>query len=267
VNDEQVSVEASRITVQIASRDMTATGSARTTLRPGAGNVSPQSAAAATTSAALPALFEQELAATGRANAFEYTASGGQVVYTGNAILLQGQTQVKGDRIALDRTRGDLQVTGSASSTLRLESGGLSTSRSTSLAYVEATRTITYDGSGSPAHLEGPEGDTLQAGRIVVTLASTGRGVNGLDAMTMVKLERNGRIVTGDHLTYAAADERYVMTGGGRTPVKIVENCRETTGSTLTFFKSAARIIVDGNEAARTQFKEDTLVSRHRVSF
>jgi lipopolysaccharide export system protein LptA len=68
-----------------------------------------------------------------------------------------------------------------------------------------------------------------------------------------VTLKLDSRTATGSRLTYFAPDERYVMTGTGRSPVRIVENCRETTGSTLTFYKSADRITMDGNEAARTQ--------------
>jgi hypothetical protein len=55
-------------------------------------------------------------------------------------------------------------------------------------------------------------------------------------------------------LSYFAADERYVLSGG---PAHVVEqlpaDCRQTTGRTLTFFKATDSLMVDSNAQGRTQ--------------
>jgi lipopolysaccharide export system protein LptA len=159
---------------------------------------------------------------------------------------------VRGDRITIDRRSGDLRSAGAARSTLTLATGR-SQSRSALLSYTDRDRTIRYQGDESgPVQLSGPDGD-LRAGRIAVVLAATGNRVEHVEAETGVTLKLDTRTATGSHLTYRATDERYVMTGTGRTPVTIVEPCRETTGSTLTFHKSADQIVIEGNQAARTQ--------------
>jgi lipopolysaccharide export system protein LptA len=254
VSDEQVSVEAGRITVQIASRDMSATGSAKTILRPKPAAPGPPRAtgAAAAGSSRLPGLFEQGSAANGNADGFEYSGSGGQATYSGNATLWQGDTAVRGNRIAIDQRTGDLRVTGAARSTLKLATG-TSDGRGAALSYVDRTRTIVYEGDATgQAQVVGPDGD-LRADRVTVVLEAGSNRVDELQAATAVTLKLDSRTATGAQLTYRAADEQYVMKGSGRSVVKIVEKCRETTGSTLTFYKSADRIIIDGSEAARTQ--------------
>lgn len=242
LRDEQVSIDAATIVVQIDNRVMTASGDVRTTLR----------ARQASASGRLPGLFEQGQAASGSADTFEYGGRASQIVYSGHAALWQGETAVRGDRIVLDQDSADIHVTGSARSSLVM-STGTTVSRSNSLVYLDRLRTITYEGdTGAPSQVSGPDGD-LRAVRIAVALARDGNRPQSIDATRNVRLIIDTRTVTGAHLVYSAADERYVMTGAERSPVKIVENCRETTGNTLTFFKSADRIIIDGNEEARTQ--------------
>ena len=70
-----------------------------------------------------------------------------------------------------------------------------------------------------------------------------------LEAYTAISLRDATRTVTGDRLTYTAAEGRYVVVG---SPVKIVADCRETTGRTLTFFRATNNIIVDPTDELRT---------------
>jgi lipopolysaccharide export system protein LptA len=253
VRDERVTIEAARIEVEIESRNMRATGAVKTLLQPApsAGRAS-SARGDGSSGSRLPGLFEQGRAASGTAERFEYGGDAGRATYLGNATLWQGDTTVRGDTIVLDQGTGDLTVTGAARSSLVLASG-VSASRSASLAYADRDRTITYDGGGGgTAQVTGPDGD-LRANRVVVHLELSGNRVARLEARTAVTLKLDTRTATGERLDYLAQDERYVMTGSARTPVKIVEACRETTGGTLTFYKSADRVVIDGNEAARTQ--------------
>ncbi len=244
VADETVTVEAAVIDMTIEGRRMSATGGVKTQLQ--------------TTSSAtrVPGLLEAGQVVNVNAARFDYDGAAGRAVYAGDATLWQGQTAIRGERIVLDQSKGDLSATGGARSTLKLDTG-MSLGRGNEITYLEAERTVTYVGDKrTPAQLSGAQGD-LRAGRIQAQLASARAGAGGkldrLQADSQISLSVDRRTVSGEHLTYFAMDERYVVTGSAAVPVKVVEPCRETTGRTLTFFKSADRIVVDGNEEVRTQ--------------
>ena len=62
-----------------------------------------------------------------------------------------------------------------------------------------------------------------------------------------VVVKEGNRHATGEHLTYTAADDTYVMTG---KPVAVDEitppQCRKTRGATLTFQRSVDKVVVVG---------------------
>ena len=165
------------------------------------------------------------------------------------------------DQIGIDRSRGDLVVSGTARSNLVLDTGA-SIGRAPEIRYDDAARRMRYGPPASAggsaaaaaavAQLSGPQGD-LRGGRIEVLLAPSASRIERLEAYTDVTIRIDRRVAAGDRLTYHAGEERYVMVGIATVPVKIVEDCRETIGRTVVFFKSADRIIVDGNEEVRTQ--------------
>jgi lipopolysaccharide export system protein LptA len=213
-------------------------------------------------------------------------------VYRGKALLWQDKTTIRGDVIGIDQEKGSLVATGSARSTLELDTG-LSNGTADEIRYDDDKRVVTYSAtplpptsergtgsagprSGGPAdarravpvrdaQLGGPQGD-LRAERIEIVLEKEGNKVERLEGYTRVTLKLETRTAVGARLTYYASDERYVMSATGATPVTIsdpqtsatgVVSCRETTGRTLTFYKSTDRIVVDGNDQKRTetQFK------------
>ena len=59
------------------------------------------------------------------------------------ASLVQGDTAIRGDRIVLDQQKGDLVASGSARSTLMLDTGRTD-GRANEIRYDEAERTVTY---------------------------------------------------------------------------------------------------------------------------
>ena len=254
VADEQVTVDAAAIDITIQGRAMTANGQVKSTLR-----ARPQN-----NDGKLPNLLRQEQPVNVSGDRFSYAGAAGKAVYDGNAALLQGDTAIRADQIAIDQSAGDLTATGDARSTLVFDSGR-SIGRAARINYTDAKRLIAYEGvagkpaargqravPGSPAQLGGPQGD-LRATRIELVLAQQGSRLDRLEAYDEVSLKVDTRTATGARLTYFAADERYVMTGGGTIPVMVVESCRRTTGKTLTFYKSVDRIVIDGNEQIRTQ--------------
>lgn len=251
VADAQIQIEADSINVTLDGPRMTATGNVKTVLQ------SPRTA----DKGRLPTLLQEGNPVNVNAGMLDYQGAAGQATYSGNAMLWQGETAIRGDVITLDRSQGDLIVLGAARSTIVLDTG-LSVGRASELRYDDAARRITY-GSTAPttpapsaptasAQLSGPQGD-LRAARIDVTLAKAESRLERLDAQTAVNIRLDKRVATGDRLTYLADEERYVMTGVATVPVKIVDECRETSGRTVVFFKSAERVIVDGNEEVRTQ--------------
>lgn len=264
VADAQIQIEAEAIDVTLDGPRMVATGTVKTVLQ-------------AAASGRMPGLLQRQNPVNVNADALAYQGPDGAAIYSGHAMLWQGETAVRGDTITIDRSRGDLVVSGAARSNLVFDTGA-SVGRAAEIRYDDAARRLTY---GPPAptreagiaptsvsgiaptnagtivpsgasQLSGPQGD-LRAGRIEVRLARSESRIEGLDAYTDVTIRLDRRLATGDRLTYTAGEERYVMTGVATVPVKIVEECRETTGRTVVFFKSTDRIIVDGNEEVRTQ--------------
>jgi lipopolysaccharide export system protein LptA len=263
VVDAQIQIEADAIDVTLEGPTMRAAGTVKTVLQ-------------ASAAGRMPGLLERKAPVNANANGLAYQGPDGAAVYTGSAMLWQGETAVRGDSITLDRTRGDLVVSGDARSNLVFDTGA-SVGRAPEMRYDDNGRRLIYgplaptDGRGiaptgaaglSPtssgiaptgiAQLSGPQGD-LRARRIEVQLARTEARIERLEAFTEVTIRLDRRLATGDRLTHHADEERYVMTGIATVPVKIVEECRETIGRTVVFFKSADRIIVDGNEEVRTQ--------------
>jgi lipopolysaccharide export system protein LptA len=258
VADAQIQIEAEAIDVTLEGPTMRASGDVKTVLQ-------------ATVSGRMPGLLERKNPVNANADVLAYQGPNGAAVYTGNAMLWQGETAVRGDRVTLDRTRGDLVVTGVARSNLVFDTGA-SVGRAPEIRYDDNGRRLIYgplapmSGRGlaptsangtapAPAglaQLSGPQGD-LRATRIEVQLARDDARIERLEAFTDVTIRPDRRLATGDRLTYHADEARYVMTGIATVPVKIVEECRETIGRTVVFFKSADRIIVDGNEEVRTQ--------------
>lgn len=244
VADAQIQIEAESIDVTLDGPTMIAKGTVKTVLQ-------------AATAGRMPGLLDERSAVNVNADALEYQGPAGAAVYAGSATLWQGETAVRGDTITIDRSRGDLIVSGAARSNLVFDTGA-SVGRAAEIRYDDAARRLTYGrlgpagAAGGSSQLSGPQGD-LRAGRIEVRLARSESRIEGLDAYTDVTIRLDRRLATGDRLAYDAGEERYVMTGIATVPVKIVEECRETIGRTVVFFKSADRIIVDGNEEVRTQ--------------
>jgi len=261
VTDDQIHVEARRIDASLDSHGMVAQLNVRTSL------TGRSSAAKDRDSGRLPGLLKEGQPASVNAERLDYKGGNGRAEYTGNATLVQGDTAIRGDSIVLDREKGDLIASGSARSTLTLDSGRTD-GRGDEIRYDEGRRTLTYSvepvapttgvtASARLAQVSGPDGD-LRAERIEVVLADAANAVERLEAYNRVTMVLGARTATGGRLTYHAKEERYVMSGLGATPVSIRESCRDTTGRTLTFFKSTERILVDGNETRRTETKPCT---------
>jgi len=261
VTDDQIHVEARQIDASLDNHGMMAQVNVRTSLK------GRSSTAKDSDTGRLPGLLKEGQPASINADRLDYKGGNGRAEYTGNATLVQGDTAIRGDAIVLDREKGDMVASGSARSTLTLDTGRTD-GRGDEIRYEEAKRTVTYSinpvaptsgltVSAPLTQVSGPDGD-LRAERIEIVLATGANAVDRLEAYNRVTMVLGSRTATGGRMTYHAKEERYVMSGTGADSVSIRESCRDTTGRTLTFFKSTERILVDGNETRRTETKSCT---------
>lgn len=253
VSDERITIQAETINLTLEGHKMIAQGDVRSVLQPRKKNTAVQTAASPEMH--VPALLKQDLPINVTSQRLAYDGSVSRAEYAGNAKLWQGETAIQGDMVALDDRTGNLQVRGSARSTLLLEHTNATAKTSERVAMIASAREMTYDDEKrratytTGAHTNGPQGD-LTADTIDIYLDSTGASLERAEAFGAITLRLEKRSATGEHMTYYASGERYVMSG---KPVSIVEECRESTGETLTFFKSTDSISVDGNGKIRTE--------------
>jgi len=256
VNDGRVSIDAGHLEIAADPRRITAKGDVRSVMMPAA-----KGPGAAGGEVRRAGMLQQDQPAYAASAVLEYDSESRVAVYTAEAPvqarLWQGDTTVQADRLTVDDATGNLAGKGKVATTLILEekdekTGQIQRSPSIGSAdeflYEDGPRKATYTGS---AHVSGPQGD-LQASRVELFLAQEDNGLRRLEAYAAVSLRDAARTITGDRLTYTAAEGRYVVVG---SPVKIVADCRETTGRTLTFYKSTNNIDVEPNDEFRTQMK------------
>jgi lipopolysaccharide export system protein LptA len=200
----------------------------------------------------------------------DYDGTTSKGTYSGSALLLQGDTSIKGDTLVIDTKAGNLAASGSVTTTTILETKDTkdtkgaknatdtkdtkkdrkpSIATANDLKYDDGQRRLTYTGN---AHLNGPEGD-MTATRIELYLKPSGDELEHAEAYENLTLREQNRETKGAKLIYTTENETYVISGA---PVKIVDQCqRETVGRTLTFNKGTDSIVVDGNSQIRTQTK------------
>jgi LPS export ABC transporter protein LptC len=256
VVDDRATIEARTIDVTLGGGGLAADGDVRSVLR-GAAPAGTRGPGAR--EVRRPGMLKADQPVNVTAARLRYRDDTGEATYDGGARLWQGETAVQADTIVLDDRAGGLAARGAVRSTWRLDDRDPKTGRVEKKTSVATADTLTYDDARRRAtytpgaRLVGPEGD-LRADTIVLVLDASGEALERLEAEGAVSLRSEGRSSTGLHLTYLAADARYVMRGA---PVRVLEQrpgeCRETLGRTLTFFRSTDTILVDGNEESRTQ--------------
>jgi lipopolysaccharide export system protein LptA len=251
IKDEALTIDATAIDVTLNPRKMVATGKVRSALLPqaksgGAGQAGKR-----------PGLLGDKDPVQIIAESLTYDEALRRGEYKGQAVLLQGQTQINADALTIDETKGDLSAVGKVITALAIvrkdaKPGTPSPStigRGGSFTYTDQGRRATYQ---TGATLDGENGN-LRAEKIEIVLAAEENSLARLEATDKVTALVDKRTVTGARLSYVPADEKYVVTGA---PVTMVDaDCQELSGKTLTFFKASDRVQVDGNDEVRTQTK------------
>jgi lipopolysaccharide transport protein LptA len=251
VEDERLTVEATRIDVTLDGPKLHAQEKVRSVIRP-----APEKPSGDRTRA-VPGMLKDDQPAYVTSDTLDYDGAKSLATYRGDSRLWQGDTTIQAATIVIDEESGNLSAHESVRTAYVLEERDEETnevrkvpSRASSkeMEYENDERRATYR---TDAHMIGPQGD-MKADRIVLFFVEGGGSLERAEAYTNVRLEGDKRSATGDQLTYFAAEGRYVMTGA---PVRSVEECRETTCKTLTFWRSTDRILCDGNEENRTLTK------------
>jgi lipopolysaccharide export system protein LptA len=256
VSDGQVAIDAGHLEITTDPRRITAKRDVRSVMMPAA-----KGAEAARGGVRRAGMLQQDQPVYAASAALDYDSAARIAVYTAEAPaqarLWQGDTTIQADQLTVDDATGNLAGKGKVATTLIIEEKDEKTGqrqRTPSIGsaddflYEDGPRKAIYTGS---AHVSGPQGD-LQASRIELFLAPEANELQRLEAYEAISLRDAARTVTGDRLTYTAAEGRYVVVG---SPVKIVADCRETTGRTLTFYKSTNNIDVEPSDEFRTQVK------------
>ncbi len=244
VTDERVTIDADRIDLTLAPRQMDASGSVRNEL---ASNRRREGDRHNTL------LRDNEIVVV-TASGLIFDEATGKGTYEGQAHVFQASgTSIRGDTITMDERQGSLTAVGNVISTLpiagRKEDGptGTSLARAGEFRFDDAKRLATFS---QKAQLDGVQGN-LHAERIELFLAAGDNTLERLEAHDAVSVTLDKRKATGQRLTYHPSDERYVLTG---SPVRLLQECQESSGRTLTFYKASDRIQVDGAET-RVQTK------------
>jgi lipopolysaccharide export system protein LptA len=253
VENERISVGASRIDVVLAGPVVSASGTVKSELKPQKNPGTESTEQRAT--GKVPSMFKQDQLVAATADSLIYDGAASTATYSGGAQLWQGDTSIKAPTIVLNESTGDLSASGQVVTSITLEQDGKdkkrervrTTAAAGTFVYEESSRRATYVGD---AHMNGPQGD-MAAARIELYLKPSGNELERAEAYDAVTLRDQNRETRGSRMTYFSADERYVVTG---TPVTITDECkRVTTGQTVIFNKTADTVVVDGNEQTRTQ--------------
>lgn len=249
LEDESLTIDANTIDVTLDPMTVAAGGRVRTTMLPA------QPPAGGGPAPNRPGLLGDKEPVQIVSEKLAYDETARQADYSGQVRLIQGQTTITADAITLDESRGDLIANGKVVTHLQINekdapaAGKPTVARAATFNYSDHTRIATY---ATTAQLDGDQGN-LRAAKIELRLAKGDNTLEGLEADGSVTALVDRRTVTGAHLSYLPADDKYVVTGA---PVKMVDaDCQETSGKTLTFWKASDRVQVDGNNEVRTQTK------------
>lgn len=257
VTDGSVSVAAATIQFGLTTRALSAETRVRSTIQP-----------ERSTGRKVPSVLSGDEPVNLTSDRLNYEGKGAPAEYSGNVTMWQGNdTTIKAPTISIDDKTGNLRATGGVTTSFPIEDANAKGAKkkqvtigsSETFTYDDAKRLATYTGK---AQISGPQGDVsgekielfLQAGTNELERAEA-YGSNGI-----VQVREANRIATGSHLTYTAADDRYLMIG---TPVEIIEakkgTCTRTIGTSVTFNRAAESARIEGSLSGGIPARMETL--------
>ncbi|MEX2661896.1 MAG: LptA/OstA family protein [Vicinamibacterales bacterium] len=247
VTDGRLSVQARTIAFVLSSREMTADTRVRSTI------LAQTSPSARGGEARIPPMLAQDKEVNVTSNRLQH--KGSSATYSGDAKLWQGKTTIKAGSIVIEEKSGNLTASEAVATVFVFEevdpktgsrTSAESTGKADAFSYDDARRLATYTGK---AQLQGTQGH-LTGDRILLYLKADQNELERTEAFGIngsVVVREGPRIGKGNHLTYIAADDTYLMTG---TPVEVVEEkqgtCTITLGAELKFSRSSETAQVRG---------------------
>jgi lipopolysaccharide export system protein LptA len=259
LTEERMTVDAGTITVGLQSKKLTAQGNVRSSLQPAAKGDGRAGAkgrgSGGDDKSRLPSMLKSDESVFVHSEALEYDGTS-NAVYTGEARLFQGQTTVAGDTITLDDRNGNMTAEGNVRTVMffddvdpktKVKKTTQTVGTAHRLVYQDDKRLATYTtGDTASAHIVGPQGD-VTAETIDLYLKPKENELERAEADKKVTVKEGLRTAQGDHLTYTAADETYVMNGNPlHVDRRAPGECTRTMGVTLRFRRGDDTIIVDG---------------------
>ena len=256
VSDDRMSVDAGTLTIGLQSRTLSAATNVRSALQPRKADDQRDKTANGTRAASrLPSMLESDEPVLVHSNTLVYDGTS-TAVYTGNARLFQGQTQVAGDTITLEDKLGNMTAAGNVTTIMFFDDVDPKTKQrkptrtdgtADKLVYEDDKRLATYTtGPTANANIVGPQGD-LSAETIQLFLKPKQNELERAEADGKVVVKEGQRTARGDHLTYTSSNETYVMKGN---PLEVDRfapgECTRTLGATLQFRRGDENLIVDG---------------------
>jgi lipopolysaccharide transport protein LptA len=254
INDGKMSVSARTIDFTIAGRDLNADTKVKSTI------LVKKDKSARGQQTKVPSVLKNDQPAYVTSNRLQYQGSAGAATYTGSVNLWQdgNETRIKADKIVLEEKSGNMSAAGNVVTEFFLEETNEKTGQkqraqmlgtADSFDYNDGRRLAVYT---TKAHINGPQGD-ITADRIELFLKRA--GTNELERAEAyakgeqkVVVKEGLRTARGDHLTYTAHDEQYLMIGA---PVTMIEEqgsaCRVGTGASLRFQRGSETGQIDGN--------------------
>lgn len=248
VTDGRISVSARTIQFALASRELSAETKIRSTIMPS------KSKDAKGEETRIPSMLAQDREVNVTSNRLTY--KGDAATYSGNATLWQDKTTIKASEIIIEEKSGNLTATGGVTTFFIFDETDAktgekkpveSTGKAEAFTYNDAKRLATYTGK---AQIQGAQGN-VSGDRILLFLKPTGNELERAEAFGAagsVVVREGPRIAKGDHLTYTAADDNYLMMG---RPVEVIEekkgSCSVTLGATVRFSRASESARVEGN--------------------
>ncbi|MGC4082032.1 MAG: LptA/OstA family protein [Vicinamibacterales bacterium] len=237
VLNDQIAVDAARVDITLDGPLLTATGTVKSVIQPRKAN-----APVSKTDPKLPAMLKEDQPVNVTADRLAYDGKASRAVYTGNALLWQGETSIKGTSLTIDSSSGDLSAAGPVTTSTMLlqddKKGGKekvsSIGTSKEFAYLDSLRRATVH-RRRPYHrpTRGSHIATRRAvSHIVRRRARTGRGVRrrhaawrcAQDHGTAIDVLRCRSAVSRDRI--ASHDPRRMRSRDDRTHVDLLQGHR-----------------------------------------
>jgi lipopolysaccharide transport protein LptA len=249
VTDGRMSVQARTIGLTLSTHEMTADTRVRSTI------LAQKSPGTRGAEARIPSMLAQDQEVNVTSNRLQYKNT--SATYSGNVTLWQGKTRIKAPTIVIDEKSGNLTASEGVATVFLFDdvdsktgvrTSTESTGKADTFAYDDAKRLATYTGK---AQIQGGLGN-LAGDRILLFMKASQNELERTEAFGAngsVVVREGARIANGDHLTYTAVDDTYVMTG---ILVEVVEEkegtCTKTQARSVRFSRSSETAQFEGTE-------------------